>query len=66
MTGVQFSVGLTIEFFLFNIAFRPVLGPTQPPIQLGTGRSFLGSYTGGAWNWLLTYLVLRIRMPGAI
>jgi hypothetical protein len=31
-SGVQFQAGA--EVFLFSSAFRPALGPTQPPIQL--------------------------------
>jgi hypothetical protein len=40
--------------FLFSTSSRPVLGPTQPPIQWVTGGSFLGSKAAGAWSWPLT------------
>jgi hypothetical protein len=32
-TGVQSPAGPTMGFFLFSTASRPVLEPTQPPIQ---------------------------------
>jgi hypothetical protein len=34
MTGIQFLTGAMMGyFFLFTIAARPALGPTQPPVQ---------------------------------
>jgi hypothetical protein len=32
-TGVQFPARAMMRIFLFATAFRPVLGPTQTPIQ---------------------------------
>jgi hypothetical protein len=38
MIGVRFPAGLVI--FLLATASRPVLGPTQPPIQWAPGGVF--------------------------
>jgi hypothetical protein len=39
------------DIFLFSTAFRPVLGPTQPPNQWG---DFPGGKAAGPWSWPLT------------
>jgi hypothetical protein len=41
---------------------RPVVGPTQPPIQWVPGILSPGQSAAGAWRWPLTHLVQRPRM----
>jgi hypothetical protein len=38
----EFDSWQGLEIFLFTTAFRPALGPTQPPIQSVTGTVSLG------------------------
>jgi hypothetical protein len=33
---------------IFSMSFRPLLGPTQPPIPMGTGGFFSGLKASGA------------------
>jgi len=41
-TGVQFSAGVMMGFFLLATASRPALGPTQHPIKFVPGRLLCG------------------------
>jgi hypothetical protein len=36
-TVIQFPAGTVRGFFLFSTSYKPVLGPTQPPIQCVLG-----------------------------
>jgi hypothetical protein len=50
------------EIFLFSTASRPVLGPTQPPIQWVLGALSLGVKWPGVKLTTHLHLVLRVRM----
>jgi len=66
-TGVQFAVGITLEYFLFSTISRPALGPTRPPIQWLPGA--LIPKDKAARSMKLTthlHLVPSLRMLGAI
>jgi hypothetical protein len=56
--GVKITAGA--EVFLFSTMSRPAVVPTRLPIQWALGALYL-------WCWpLISYLVLRLRMPGAM
>jgi hypothetical protein len=57
-TGVRLQAEIGIS--AFAIAFRQVLGPTQPPIQWDLS-SFLG-----AWSWPHLHLAPLLRLRAAI
>jgi hypothetical protein len=62
--GVESRRGLGI--FLLTIASRPVLGPTQPPIEWVTGVISLATKRPGREADTHLHLVQTIRMGGAI
>jgi hypothetical protein len=49
--GFESWQGLGI--FLFTTVSRTALGPTQPPVQLGSDALSLGSKAAGMWSWPL-------------
>jgi len=63
--GINHSA-LPVRFFLFAAASRPVLGPTQPPIQCLPETLSPGVKRPGRELTIYLRVVPRLRMRGAV
>jgi hypothetical protein len=54
------------KIFLFSTVSRPILGPTQPPIQWAPGALSPTGKKAGPWSWSLTTFSAEVKKVGAM
>jgi len=64
--SAPFLARVTDLFFLFHKAFRPALGPTQPPTEAGPGQLSLGIKQRGCEAYQSPNLMQKLGMSVAI